>query len=145
MNSPLPSDDLEKRLAPLLLDVLTRAALIGILALLCYQVFAPFLTLMVWALILAVTIYPLQQWIARRTRRRQGLAATIVVIIGGLLNNTPSPLLLNSFGSSIHDFVHAVQSNTLEIRAPRERIKELPIVGEKMFDVWSRAHTDLPG
>jgi predicted PurR-regulated permease PerM len=54
-------------------------------------------------------------------------------------------LLLNSFGSSIHDFVNAVQSNTLQIRAPRERIKELPIVGEKMFDVWSRAHTDLPG
>ena len=56
MNSPSPSDDLEKRLPSLLLDVLTRAALIGILALLCYQVFAPFLTLMVWALILAVTI-----------------------------------------------------------------------------------------
>jgi len=145
MNSPWPSDDLETRLASRLLDVLIRAALIGILAVLCYQVFAPFLTLMVWAIILAVTIYPLQQVIARRIGGRQGLAATIVVIIGGLLIITPTTLLLNSFGTSIHDFVNAVQSNTLQIRAPRERIKELPIVGEKLFDVWSRAHTDLPG
>ena len=145
MKSPSASDDLEKRLTSRLLDVLIRAALFGILAVLCYQVFAPFLTLMVWALILAVTIYPLQQLIARRIGGRQGVAATIVVIFGVLLIVIPTTLLLNSFGSSIHDFVHAVQNNTLEIRAPRERIKNLPIVGERLFDVWSRAHTDLPG
>src|SRR5262245_58792652 len=140
MNNPSPSDDLEKRLASRLLDVLLRAALIGILAVFCYQVFAPFLTLLVWAFILAVTVCPLQQLIARRIGERQGLAATIVVIIGGLLIVAPTAVLLNSFGSSIHDFVNAVQSNTLEIRAPRERIKDLPLVGEKLFDVWSRAH-----
>ena len=44
-----------------LLEVLIRAGLIFALAALCYQVFAPFLTLMVWALILAVTLYPLQE------------------------------------------------------------------------------------
>jgi hypothetical protein len=39
-----------------LLDVLIRAGLILALAMLCDQVFAPFLTLMVWALILAVAL-----------------------------------------------------------------------------------------
>ena len=42
-----------------LLDVLIRAGLILALVMLCYQVFAPFLTLMVWALILAVALYPM--------------------------------------------------------------------------------------
>ena len=37
-----------------LLDVLIRAGLILGLAILCFQVFSPFLTLMMWALILAV-------------------------------------------------------------------------------------------
>ena len=49
-----------------LLDVLIRAGLILGLAILCFQVFSPFLTLMMWALILAVTLYPAQQFIAAK-------------------------------------------------------------------------------
>ena len=61
-----PDSDFERRVASRLLDVLIRAALIGVLAVLCYVVFAPFLTLMVWAVILAVTLYPLHRALARR-------------------------------------------------------------------------------
>jgi len=52
---------LKQRDASALLEVFIRAGLILALAVLCYQVFAPFLTLMVWALILAVTLYTLQE------------------------------------------------------------------------------------
>ena len=146
MNTPSPPDhEFERRIASRLLDVLIRAGLIGVLAVLCYKVFAPFLTLMVWAIILAVTIYPLQQSLARRIGGKQGLAATMVVIGCGLLIIAPTALLMDSFGSSIHDFVSAVQHNTLEIPAPREGVKGWPFVGERIYDMWSRAHADLPG
>jgi predicted PurR-regulated permease PerM len=140
-----PDDDFGRRAASHLLDVLIRAALIGVLAVLCYIVFAPFLTLMAWALILAITLYPLHRWLARKIGGRQGLAATIVVAGGVLLIVTPTALLMNSFGSSIHRLVGAVQQNTLEVPAPREGVREWPIVGKKIYDFWSRAHTDLPG
>ena len=140
-----PDYELERRLLSRLLDVLIRAGLIGVLAVLCYVVFAPFLTLMVWAVILAVTLYPLHRSLARGIGGKQGLAATIVVLGGLLLIVTPSALLMNSLGSSIYDFVGAVQHNTLEIPAPREGIQEWPIVGGKLYAVWSQAHTDLPG
>ena len=54
----ISENELEQRLASRLMDVLIRAALIFMLALLCYRIFAPFLSLMVWASILAVTLYP---------------------------------------------------------------------------------------
>ena len=60
-----PDIELERRIASRLMDVLIRAGLILALALLCYKIFSPFLTLMVWALILAVTLYPLHQALAR--------------------------------------------------------------------------------
>jgi len=83
MNIPSqPDQDLEQRLASPLLDVLIRAGLILAMAMLCYRVFAPFLTLMVWALILAVTLYPLHQALARKIGGKQGLAATLLVIVG---------------------------------------------------------------
>jgi hypothetical protein len=51
MNIPSqPDQELEQRLASLLLDVLIRAGLILAMVMLCYQVLSPFLTMMVWAL-----------------------------------------------------------------------------------------------
>ena len=140
-----PDDEFEERVSSRLLDVLIRAGLIAVLAALCYVVFAPFLTLMAWAIILAVTLYPLHRSLARRIGGRQGLAATIVVLGGVLLIVAPSGLLMNSFGTSVLEFVRAVQDNTLEIPAPRAGIQEWPIVGTRIHDVWFKAHTDLPG
>ena len=63
---PPPAADADPQGPSRLLDVLIRAGLIGALAVLCYQVLSPFLTLMAWSIILAVTLYPWQQWLARR-------------------------------------------------------------------------------
>lgn len=136
-------DDIQKG-SSRLLDVLIRAGLIAVLAALCYTVFAPFLTLMVWAVILAVTLYPLQQWLAHRMGGRPGLAASAVVIGGCVLIVTPTAFLMNSLGGSLHDLVRAVQQNTLEIPPPRESVKDWPIVGGKIHALWSQAHSDLP-
>jgi predicted PurR-regulated permease PerM len=140
-----PDDEFEDRISSRLLDVLIRAGLIAVLAALCYVVFAPFLTLMAWAIILAVTLYPLHRSLARRIGGKQGLAATIVVLAGVLLIVAPTAVLMNSFGSSVLEFVRSVQDNTLEIPAPRAGIQGWPIIGPQIHDVWSKAHTDLPG
>ncbi len=146
MNRPWsPDSEFERRVSSRLLDVLIRAGLLGVLTVLCYVVFAPFLTLMAWALILAVTLYPLHRALARKLGGKQGLTATIVVLVGVLVIVAPTALLMNSFGTSIQGFVKAVQDNTLRIPAPREGIGEWPIVGKKIYGVWSKAHDDLPG
>jgi predicted PurR-regulated permease PerM len=139
-----PDLALEKRLSARLLDVLIRAGLVAALVVLCFQIFSPFLTLMVWAMILAVTIYPLHQALARKLRGKQGLAATLVVIVGSVLIITPSALLINSLGDSVHDLVDAVQQDTLQIPPPRNGVAEWPIVGPQLHEVWSKAHADLP-
>jgi len=127
-----------------LLDVLIRAGLLFALALLCFQVFAPFLTLMVWALILAVALYPLHQHLARKIGGKQGLAATIVVLLGVTLIIVPTAVLMNSLGDSVHRLINDVREDTLEIPPPRESIATWPVVGEKLYAMWSAAYTDLP-
>lgn len=140
-----PDSGLERRTSPALWDTLIRVALIVGLAGLCFQVFSPFLKLMAWSIILAVTTYPLHQALARRIGGRQGLASVILVIVGVSLLVIPTWLLMNSFADSVRTFVAAVQQNTLHIPPPRESIKKLPVVGSNIFDTWSRARNDLPG
>src|SRR5215469_17560491 len=128
-----------------LLDVAIRGALILALAVLCYQVFSPFLSLMTWSIILAVTMYPMHQWLTRAVGRKQWLASTILVVIALLLIIIPTGLLLNSFADSVRNFIDAVQNHTLEIPAPPEGVARWPIVGKGVYDTWSKAHSDLPG
>jgi predicted PurR-regulated permease PerM len=142
---PPPAAEAEPRGSSRLLDVLIRAGLIGALAVLCYQVFSPFLTLMAWSIILAVTLYPLHQWLARRIGGRPGLASAMLVLVGVLVIVTPTALLMNSLADSVRHFIGAVQHNTLAIPAPREGVAQWPIVGRKIHDTWAKAHADLPG
>lgn len=139
-----PDDALDRRFSARLLDVLVHAGLILVLVFLCYQVFSPFLVLMVWAVILAVTLYPLNCALARHLGGRQGRAATLITMLGIALIVTPAAVLVGSMGDSVHQLVNDVQQDSLQIPPPPERIVTWPLVGEKLHAYWSLAHTDLP-
>jgi predicted PurR-regulated permease PerM len=140
-----PDHELGEPAPTRLLDVLIRAGLILALALLCYRVFAPFLVLMVWALILAVTLYPLHQVVARRIGERQGLAATLITVLGVVLIVAPTALLLSSMGDSVQQLIRDVQHDTLRVPPPRPNVAAWPVVGNKIYAFWEKAHADLPG
>jgi predicted PurR-regulated permease PerM len=107
-------------------------------------VFAPFLTLMVWAVILAVTLYPMHQSLARKMGGRQGWAATLIVLLGTALIVAPTAVLMSSLGDSVQDLVTRVQTLAIKIPEPRESVAAWPLVGKKIFAVWTLAYTDLP-
>lgn len=137
--------EFDRRQFAYLSDTVIRFALIGALAVLCFKILSPFLNLIVWSIILAVTLYPLHQMLARRIGGRQGLTSAIFVILGISLIVIPTWLLMNSFADSIQRFIGAVQQNTLHIPPPREGIKNWPIVGKNLHEFWSKASADLPG
>lgn len=134
----------ERRVPSNLWDTLMRVALIGALAVLCFQVFSPFLHLTVWSIILAVTLAPLHRMLARRIGGKQGLTSIILVILGVGLIVVPTWLLINSFADSIQSFISAVQQNTLHVPPPREGVKNWPLVGKNLHEVWSKAYGDFP-
>jgi predicted PurR-regulated permease PerM len=144
MSAPNPDLERETRLSRRLLDVLIRFGLVIALVVLCYKIFAPFVSLMVWALILAVTLFPLHQRLARRLGDKQGRAATLMVLVGIVLIGVPTILLLGSLGDSVHGFIDSVRHDTLRIPAPSPKVAEWPVIGKKVHGVWSQAHADLP-
>jgi predicted PurR-regulated permease PerM len=145
MSSPRTHEvTLESRAASRQMDVLIRVGLVFALAALCFWVFAPFLSLMVWAVILAVTLYPLQQWLAAKLGGRQGLAASLLALLGILLIVVPTAVLMSSLGDSVHRLISDVQNDTLEVPAPPESVAQWPVIGPKAYALWSQAHSDLP-
>lgn len=138
------NDSLRKFLSKDLLDVMIRVGLIAFLVVMCVKIFSPFMGLVLWALVLAVTLYPLHQRIAKRMGDRQGRAATLLVLAGLLLIGVPSVMLASSFAGDVKDIHSTFENNTISIKQPSPSVAEWPLVGEKIYNAWSLAAKDLP-
>jgi predicted PurR-regulated permease PerM len=145
MNFPCsPDRELEQRLSARLLDVFIRAGLVLVMTMLCYKIFSPFLALMIWALILAVTMYPVHRRLAKILGGKQGLASILLVLIGMVLIVVPTALLFSSSSDSIQTLINSVKNNTLQIPAPSPSVTDWPIIGKKIHAFWSMAYSDMP-
>ena len=128
-----------------MMEFFVRAGFIVGLAWICYQAFSPFIILATWSIILAVTLYPVHQGIARRVGNKQWLASLIIVVVGLVIIIVPTALLMNSFADSVRGFIESVNNNTLQIPPPSESARGVPVIGAKLYDFWSAAYNDLPG
>jgi predicted PurR-regulated permease PerM len=136
---------LEKLISRKVIDLFIRVGLIGFLVVFCYQIFKPFIGMMLWSVILAVAMYPLHALIARKMGGRDGRAATVLVLMILLCVLIPTTLLVYSFADSTTELVKQVQNGTLQVPVPSESVAGWPLVGKKLYALWSAAHTNLGG
>jgi len=135
---------IRKYLSQDLTEIMIRLGLIAFLVAMSVKIFSPFMGLMLWALILAVTLYPLHQKIAKKLGGKQGRAATLLVLSGMLLIGIPTVMLGESTADFIHQTHSAFQNDTLNIKPPAPSVAEWPVVGEKLHATWTLAANDLP-
>jgi predicted PurR-regulated permease PerM len=139
----LPAPLLEKMLSHGLLDVLIRAGLIATLVLLCFQIFQPFLHLMLWSVILAITLYPLQRMIKGKLGNRDGRAATLIVLVAIAILMVPIYLLGTSMTHSVQSALVAVKAGSFHIPPPDESVASWPLIGRPLYNFWVQAAADL--
>lgn len=139
--TPAPADN--KLISRDLLDVLIRAGLIGVLVMFCYQIFQPFLNLMLWSMILAITLYPLHSKLKARLGDNDGRGATVLVVLSIAILLVPVYLLAASMAESIEGSIALIKSGELHIPRPAESVASWPLVGQQLHDLWLQASTDL--
>ncbi|WP_433705062.1 AI-2E family transporter [Paraburkholderia sacchari] len=128
-----------------LLDVLIRAGLVAVLVVFCYRIFRPFFDLMVWALILAVTLYPLQVRLRRPFANRDGLIATLIVLISFVVILVPTYMLVVALADSIEHAIAVFKTGSVRIPPPADSVASWPLVGKTVYASWLQASTDLTG
>lgn len=127
-----------------MLDVLIRAGLLAVMVMFCFQIFSPFLNLMLWGVILAITLYPLQRRLRNRTGLSDGYTAVLIVLIALAILVVPTVLLGNSLVNSVQGAMAMVKSDSLHIPLPPDTLGTWPLVGKPLQSLWMSAATDLP-
>jgi predicted PurR-regulated permease PerM len=134
-----------RELSRVMLDVLIRAGLIAILAVVCFRIFYPFGSLLVWSLILAITLYPLHLRLRKRLANKDGLTATLIVLLALIILTVPMYLLGVALVDSIGNGMEMAKSGSIRIPSPAPSVANWPLVGGKVYAFWLQASTDLTG
>jgi hypothetical protein len=128
-----------------MLDVLIRAGMITVLVIFAYRVFYPFLNLLLWSMILAVTMYPLHLKLKSMLGGKDGRAATVIVLVFIALLLVPIYLLGSSIAGSVQQAVGAIRGGGLHVPPPDAAVAGWPVIGDSVYALWQRASTDLAG
>jgi predicted PurR-regulated permease PerM len=118
---------------------------LGLLLYYCYGVIEPFVILIVWGAILAVTLYPLHKMLSRRLNNRKSLSAILITIALFALIIGPAVWLLISTYGEVSDLVRVYRAGNLSIPLPNENVQSWPLIGNKAYEYWMAAHNDLSG
>ena len=119
--------------------VIEMAVQLGVLLLLflwCLRIVEPFILVIIWAMIVAIALYPIYTRLARLLHQQEKWAATLLVValIGILV--LPTMALTDSLLNGAQALVAADAAGNLQIPLPPDSVAGWPIVGARAYELW---------
>ncbi len=116
------------------IEIFLRLALLIGLLYWCYQILSPFLLPVLWGLIIAVATYPVQQFLQPKLGNKQKLTAIIITVLLLSIILVPASFFVSSLADSLLSIKDQIEAGILTIPTPQEKIKEWPVIGNKLYD-----------
>lgn len=142
MNSSVPLDD-ERRFSRNMMTSFIQIAALVILVGYCALIVAPFASIVIWALVLAVAIFPLHRKLADTLGGKASWSAAIITLLGLAIIVVPGWLIADSTIETARSVQQAISNDALEVPTPRENVRGWPLVGEQAYEIWTSASRNL--
>lgn len=129
---------MRKDLTQILLSVLA----IGGLIIASFWILRPFLPAMIWAVTIVIPTWPIMLWIERKLWGRRSLAVAAMVLLMLVVIVVPFWVAIGTVVKHA-DTVGAWTSGlrSMRIPAPPEIVASIPLVGERVAQLWNEAAT----
>ena len=124
-------------------EVFIRLGLMLALAVWCFQIVRPFISPIVWGIIIAVALNPLYVWMLPRFKGKRGLTATVLTVLALGLLLTPAIELSGAMVVNARQLADNVKDGSLEIPPPPDRVKNWPVIGERVHESWALASENI--
>jgi predicted PurR-regulated permease PerM len=134
MNQSAPSNPVRTAI-----DIAVNLLLIFIILYWCLKILSPFIGVLIWAAIISIALYKPFQKLQAALGGKKKLALALFTLIGLALVIVPSWLFIGSIVETGQDIAAAVETGEFDIRPPNEKVKDWPLVGEKVYAQWSAA------
>ncbi len=111
----------------------------------CFKIISPFISITLWAAIIAVALNTPFRKLANLLGGSQKLSALIIVLAGVLLVIVPMWMMTTSTLDTASTLRHELEAGTLRVPPPAESVKAWPVIGNKAYEQWSDASRNLTG
>jgi predicted PurR-regulated permease PerM len=126
-----------------MIEAAIRLGLLLLLAAWCFLIVTPFVLPIMWGIIIAVAVFPLFAKLKSALGGSNKLAATVYTLIAVALLITPTLMISGSLVDTAQVLVDKYEQGTLTVSPPDESVKDWPVIGEKVSDIWTQASNNL--
>ncbi len=133
----------EKNLATRAFDITLRMLLVFGLIFWCFEIVSPFIMPVLWALIIAVAVNPVQEFFEQKVKLKSALAASIITVLLLSLVLIPAIAFINSAVQVIIEWKTAFEQGSFTPFVVPEFIKQIPIIGNKLNELLSEITNHL--
>jgi len=124
-------------------EVSIHIGLIALLAITCFVILRPFLPLIVWGIIIAISVYPLYQRLQIALHYR-GVVCSVLITLGLLaLLICPIVLLAGTLVGGIQSVAAFLKEENPKLPALPASIESWPVIGVRLKAAWSLVSTNL--
>jgi predicted PurR-regulated permease PerM len=110
----------------------------------CFFIIKPFILIIVWAIILAVALFPLYvKWCNWMGERRKKLATLFFTLIVALVLFVPTYFIVGTVVENTKLVAEQVKNDALEIPQPDDSVKDWPVIGERLFSEWNKLASNV--
>jgi predicted PurR-regulated permease PerM len=124
-------------------DTTIRLLILLLLVVWCLMILYPFVSIMLWSLILAIAFDPVHKALVKLMRGKSRLASFIIVLICLAAIIIPSWFFLDSIVKEVKGLRADFQAGTLTIPLPTEKVKSWPVIGGAVYDTWQSASVNI--
>jgi predicted PurR-regulated permease PerM len=124
-------------------DITIRLFIIFLIVGWCLMIMLPFVSIILWSLILALAMYPLHNSLSAKMGGKPKLASFIIIFSILVIIIVPTLFLIGSLVEEVKALKATYDAGTLTIPQPTEKVKEWPIIGEKLYELWYNVSNDL--
>jgi predicted PurR-regulated permease PerM len=127
------------------IEAAIRLGLLLLLAAWCFMIVRPFIEPVMWGVIIAVATYPLFVKLKSVMGGRNKLAAFVFTLIALAILIIPTMMISDSIIHTSQVISAKYEQGQLQIPPPKDDVKQWPLVGEKLYEFWSQASSNLQG
>jgi predicted PurR-regulated permease PerM len=133
----------EKNQTTNIYDTSIRLLFLAFIVAWCLMLILPFVSIILWGVILALAFSPLHNSITKWLGGRAKLSSTLIVVIFLAIIFIPGGFFIDSVIEGAKGLKASFDAGTLTIPLPSEKVKEWPFIGERFYAVWSAASNDI--
>lgn len=124
-------------------DITIKLGALFVILIWCFQILRPFINIMFWAMVIAVSLFPFYLFLTKKFRNSKKLAATLITLLLLSVLLVPSVIFTDSLVAGISAFAEDVGADSFVVPPPDKEIKEWPVIGNTVYGTWMAASENL--